>query len=178
MQRTSRRLAARAALGVLAALLVWLLAAGGVAGATEPRPAAAAVPLAQGAGYGDPAQAERVRAVQRTLARYGWRPGPLDGLYGPATRAAVVRFQAAAGLVVDGVVGPQTARALNQARSGLRRGAGYQSAEGSQRVRQLQRRLAAAGFDPGPVDGRFGPQTEAAVAGLQQAAQLTAHGRI
>ena len=119
-----------------------------------------------------------MRAVQRLLARYGWRPGPLDGLYGPATEAAVVRFQAAAGLRPDGVVGRHTARALNQARRGLRRGAGYQTSDGSRRVRALQRRLAAAGYRPGPLDGRFGPRTEAALARFQDAARLTASGAV
>jgi peptidoglycan hydrolase-like protein with peptidoglycan-binding domain/DNA invertase Pin-like site-specific DNA recombinase len=181
MQRTSRRLAARAGLGALTALLVWLVGTGGVAGATEPRGLAATAgpALAQGAGYGAPAEAERVRAVQRVLARKGWAPGPVDGLYGPATEAAVVRFQAAAGLAADGVVGRQTARALSQTRAGaLRRGAGYQTSQGSRRVRTLQRRLTAAGLNPGPLDGRFGPRTEAAVARLQRAAKLNASGSV
>jgi DNA invertase Pin-like site-specific DNA recombinase/peptidoglycan hydrolase-like protein with peptidoglycan-binding domain len=179
MQSTSRRLAARAALGALTALLVLLAGAVGVAGATEPpRLAIAAQPLAAGAGFGDPGEAERVRAVQRVLARRGWAPGPLDGLYGPATQAAVARFQAAAGLAPDGIVGRHTARALEQARAGLRRGAGYQTPNGSDRVRALQRRLAAAGHDPGPIDGRFGPRTEAALARLQHAARLTASGAV
>lgn len=34
-------------------------------------------------------------------------------------------------------------------------------------VADLQRRLAAAGFDPGPADGVFGPRTEEAVRGFQ-----------
>ena len=181
MQRTSGRLARRAGLGAMVCLLVLLVGAGGVAGATEPRLVAAATagPLAQGAGYGSPAEAQRVRSVQRLLARQGWAPGGVDGLYGPATEAAVARFQGAAGLAPDGVVGPHTARALSQAGTGaLRRGAGYQTAQGSRRVRALQRRLTAAGFDPGPLDGRFGPRTEAAVARLQHAARLQASGTV
>jgi DNA invertase Pin-like site-specific DNA recombinase len=135
--------------------------------------------LAVGAGYGSPAQAQRVRVVQRVLARQGWAPGAVDGLFGPATQAAVVRFQAAAGLAADGVVGPATAKALTQAgRGALRRGAGYQTTDGSRRVRVLQRRLGRAGLKPGPVDGRFGPLTEAAVARLQRAARLNASGSV
>jgi hypothetical protein len=39
-------------------------------------------------------------------------PGPIDGIYGPRTAAAVYAFQEIAGLVTDGQVGPATAGAL------------------------------------------------------------------
>jgi peptidoglycan DL-endopeptidase CwlO len=42
---------------------------------------------------------------------------PVDGEYGPITRRAVRRFQASHGLVVDGIVGPQTLAALRIRRS-------------------------------------------------------------
>jgi peptidoglycan hydrolase-like protein with peptidoglycan-binding domain len=47
------------------------------------------------------------------------------------------------------------------------RGAGYSRPDGSQRVRDLQRRLRQLGYRPGPVDGRFGPRTEAATRWFQ-----------
>lgn len=53
--------------------------------------------------------------VQQRLAELGYRPGPIDGLNGPATRAAVRAFQAANGLFVDGIPGPATQAALLQA---------------------------------------------------------------
>ena len=42
----------------------------------------------------------------------GLDPGPLDGDFGSMTHAAVVSFQAARGLLIDGEVGATTARAL------------------------------------------------------------------
>lgn len=44
-------------------------------------------------------------------------------------------------------------------------------------VRALQTQLAAAGFNPGAIDGVYGPQTRAAVAAFQQAAGIGVDGR-
>jgi hypothetical protein len=43
-------------------------------------------------------------------------------------------------------------------------------------VKLLQERLKAAGFDPGPIDGEFGPKTDAAVRAYQTAKGLTVDG--
>jgi len=43
-------------------------------------------------------------------------------------------------------------------------------------VRFLQKRLLALGFAPGPVDGDFGPKTEAAVRAFQQSKGFTVDG--
>lgn len=53
-----------------------------------------------------------VLAVQRRLVSLGYDPGPLDGRYGPATAAAVTAFQRATGIDADGIVGPETRKAL------------------------------------------------------------------
>ena len=42
----------------------------------------------------------------------GYAPGPIDGEYGPATSAAVTAFQREMKIEVDGVVGPETRKAL------------------------------------------------------------------
>jgi peptidoglycan hydrolase-like protein with peptidoglycan-binding domain len=45
-----------------------------------------------------------------------------------------------------------------------------------ERVRLAQERLAAAGFDPGPVDGAMGPRTRAALRAFQEARGLDPTG--
>jgi hypothetical protein len=53
-----------------------------------------------------------VRQIQQALSQKGENPGPIDGIYGPRTAAAVSAFQSSKGLVADGEVGPKTAQAL------------------------------------------------------------------
>ena len=64
-----------------------------------PRPAAPARPMA-------------MADIQTRLAALGYDPGPIDGKIGVKTRAAIKAFQEAKGLEVDGIVGSQTAAAL------------------------------------------------------------------
>lgn len=49
-----------------------------------------------------------VRIVQSLLARIGYNPGPIDGVFGQQTRQAVIAFQRNNGLTPDGIVGPVT----------------------------------------------------------------------
>lgn len=49
-----------------------------------------------------------VKQLQQTLKSKGYDPGPIDGIYGPKTKAAVKAFQLASGLTADGTVGNQT----------------------------------------------------------------------
>jgi peptidoglycan hydrolase-like protein with peptidoglycan-binding domain len=91
------------------------------------------------------------------------------------TAAAVARFQANHGLRVDGVVDLATRRAM-RAPVVLSVGAGELGAEGSRAVARVQVRLRRLGFDPGPVDGRFGPRTERAVLAFQRRRHLSTNG--
>jgi peptidoglycan hydrolase-like protein with peptidoglycan-binding domain len=106
----------RALVAALAALVVLLCAPSAGFAATD-----TAELLAPGAGYATPNGSQPVRDVQRLLRRLGDAPGPIDGLYGPLTAAAVQRFQEAHALAVDGVVGPQTRGRLVAERTKLRR---------------------------------------------------------
>jgi cell wall-associated NlpC family hydrolase len=53
-----------------------------------------------------------VRMLQLLLEKVGLAPGPIDGVFGPATHGAVVQFQVRRGLSVDGIAGPNTWTAL------------------------------------------------------------------
>ena len=53
-----------------------------------------------------------VSYLQLALSRAGFRPGEIDGLFGPKTRRALTAFQVSRRLIVDGVAGPLTWQAL------------------------------------------------------------------
>ena len=49
---------------------------------------------------------ECVKTAQTRLIHHGFEPGPVDGVFGPKTQAAVRYFQETRKLKVDGIVGP------------------------------------------------------------------------
>ena len=59
-----------------------------------------------------------------------------------------------------------------------RRGLGFARAGGSVRVREVQRLLVRIGYRPGPVDGRFGARTQAAVIDFQHKHGLPQGGAV
>ncbi len=65
------------------------------------------------------AQAAWVTALQRQLGQLNYYEGPVDGVLGPQTLAAITDFQRANGLTADGVVGPSTmAKISHQLKTG------------------------------------------------------------
>ena len=112
-----------------------------------------------------------VRDIQDRLYGLGYSSGDdPPGEYGEATLAAVVAFQRRRGLPSDGIVGPETWRAIYEA--------GYQLGDRllyhrrpmlrGDDVAELQRRLNSLGFDAGKVDGIFGPLALHAILDFQQ----------
>jgi len=58
-----------------------------------------------------------VTLLQQSLTKLGYKPGPIDGIFGSATDAAVKLFQKASGLPVNGIVDKITWDAIAKARS-------------------------------------------------------------
>jgi murein DD-endopeptidase MepM/ murein hydrolase activator NlpD len=115
------------------------------------------------ASMGDP----NVAALQVALYKRALYHGPIDGLAGPGTQRAVRRLQRAHGLAASGEAGKRVRALLGRySRAALgsrllkKKMAGWD-------VAALQFLLAWHGFPSGPLDGRFGERTEAAVLRFQ-----------
>ena len=119
-----------------------------------------------------PSGPSTAQAIQQTLNnRYGAGLA-VDGLFGPQTRAAIIKGLQIelnrsynSGLTVDGIFGPRTKAAIPN----LRRGAD------NNLVYLLQAMLYFRGYDIA-VDGAFGPATENAVRQFQQRSGLVVDG--
>lgn len=53
-----------------------------------------------------------VAELQTRLARLGFDPGRVDGIFGPQAATALRAFQSDSGLVIDGICGPATVKAV------------------------------------------------------------------
>ncbi len=132
----------------------------------------AVAPSVSAAEMGSP----RIAALQIGLAQKRVYHGTIDGQWGAATQAAVRRLQANARIGVDGVLGTQTRQALGPL--GKHRFGSRQLHAGmvGWDVSVAQFLLAWHGFPSGPMDGRFGARTTAALQRFQAHARLGPDG--
>jgi N-acetylmuramoyl-L-alanine amidase len=119
-----------------------------------------------------------VAAIRTKLAVLGLLPEadlvsgtPDDAAFDRDCELAVRRFQQDRGITADGVVGPATYRALDEARWRfgdriLRYSVG--ATMSGDDVAVLQHRLLDMGFDCGRADGIFGPETDTALRDFQR----------
>ena len=130
-----------------------------------------------------------VRQLQERLNIVGARDAQgralgADGEFGSRTEQAVIAFQRSRGLDPDGIAGPRTLAALEQAtraRSGAMADGVLREGESGAEVTRLQQRLNALGFRDAEgralqADGRFGERTEQAVVAFQRARGLDPDG--
>jgi hypothetical protein len=102
------------------------------------------------------------RATDRILLPFaGWNGRPIQAPH----RHETVR------------TGASGARLRGWSAGGVGYGAGFHRPGGSDRVREVQRRLASLGYRVGPVDGLFGRRTRASVAWFQVKHGLPVDGR-
>lgn len=109
-----------------------------------------------------------IGALQEALYLVGHDPGPIDGLFGEATAAAVRSFQEEAGIPVSGHLDEATALAL----------ADSSPAAQVLAVEALQVELTELGYYAGPLDGAFGAETQESLASFQEDSGLEPSGRI
>jgi len=144
----------------------------------------------------------QVKILQERLNSLGYNAGKADGIFGSKTRSAVMAFQRANGLAVDGIVGPATIAKLYPSTSQPKTGDSKpkdsepsdpkpsnppatskppitqtlrQGSRGNQ-VKILQERLNSLGYNAGKADGIFGSKTKAAVMAFQRANGLVVDG--
>ncbi len=118
-------------------------------------------------------QGPAVSALQTELSRLHLNPGPIDGVYGPDTAAAVNRLEVSAGLPADGQAGAAVLADI-VAKIGASAPLLQSGAKGPA-VRDLQALLTADGIKV-ETDGTFGAATVAAVRQLQTARGLASDG--
>jgi peptidoglycan hydrolase-like protein with peptidoglycan-binding domain len=117
-------------------------------------------PVVQNGSQGHP-----IRTLQFLLRARGHNL-TVDGIFGPATEAAVKAFQTGQGITPDGILSPQTWAALIiQVKNG----------SSGDAVRGVQEEFQFRAGEPGKglqVDGIFGPQTDSTIRGFQHALSL------
>ena len=138
--------------------------------------------------YGE--QSNAVRKMQDKLKDKGYYRGAVDGKFGPATKAAVIKFQKSLGITADGKPGNKTLTALYEGKSAINQANNtqqkqltkpenprtlYYGCTGS-RVKTLQRALRAAGVYKGAIDGVYGDLTYEAVKKYQSMRGLSDDG--
>ena len=111
-----------------------------------------------------------IAAAQPRLKDRGYYAGPVDGVMGPRTAAALSAYQRDHGLSPTGRLDSQTASALSETTTATTMPAVD--------IRTAQRQLKERGYYAGPVDGVIGPATENALRAYQRDRGLKVTGRL
>jgi peptidoglycan hydrolase-like protein with peptidoglycan-binding domain len=142
----------------------------------------AAVGQTQNGSYFLGASGPDIAVFQQKLKDLGYYEGPIDGVFGKEMEDALKLFQTRNGLKADGMIGKNTAAALNDP-SAIKKTDlvpeyfVLSSGSASLYVKNLQTILKNHYFYHGKLDGVYGPDMVAAVRNLQAAAGLVVDGK-
>jgi peptidoglycan hydrolase-like protein with peptidoglycan-binding domain len=108
---------------------------------------------------------DEIRRIQAKLKASGFDPGPIDGILGPKTKSALLQLQSACSVFLG------VTESSKVEDSGLKPLTGLtvllseptRQTFSKEEIQQFQMRLKQSRFDPGPLDGIFGPKTKAAM---------------
>jgi len=119
-----------------------------------------------------------VAKLQAVMTGLGYYTGPIDGIYGADTTAAVTKMQQDLGVTpADGIFGPETYVALKASAKAAKADAKVK-AKTTAIVVRIQTTLTKYGYYSGPIDGVYGAETTAAVEELQADLGVTVDGRV
>ncbi|MCH5350708.1 MAG: spore cortex-lytic enzyme [Clostridiales bacterium] len=152
------------------------LTSDGVVGSKTASALGIKLPISGGISYGK--TTANVAALQARLRTLGYYKSKVDGVWGNKTLAAVLSYQSAAGLTVDGVVGAGTCGRLGITMSGSARSGGISKGKTSDNIKKVQTALKNAGYYTSSVDGLWGNNTMCAVMAFQSDKGLTVDGTV
>lgn len=103
----------------------------------------------------------RILRLQASLTVLGYDTRGVDGVVGPATREAIRGFQQDQNIRVDGNASMALSNRVERALT-----------------RYVQQQLSRLGFDPGPIDGILGDNTQMAITAFERQQGLPVSGQI
>ena len=124
-----------------------------------------------------------IQLLQKRLKSAGFYSGPIDGMLGARTSSALSRCKLGctalndlSGISDKAIFEQATEIHSARASASARPTTSVNNVLGSEEIRRVQERLKAAGFDPGPIDGKLGPQTRSALEKYRSSHKLSRSG--
>jgi peptidoglycan hydrolase-like protein with peptidoglycan-binding domain len=122
------------------------------------------------------AQYETVREVQSGLTQLSYYGGPVDGIDGPETQQAILRYQGDRGLRRDGIIDDQLVSSIEGDLSARTYSSNEASAD--KRVSRVQSALSRLGYYDGRIDGQLDRNTRQAIVSYRRERGLQINDQI
>lgn len=136
----------------------------------------------------DKSSGDKVKTLQEYLKKWGYYTRSVDGIFGKYTKAAVEQFQSNYKLTVDGWVGSETCKKINEVANTKEEtekantlsfdcpNIKLKRNDSGENVKKLQTMLAELGYYQGRIDGEFGYYTEDSLMDFQRKTGHTPDG--